>query len=350
MAQVRIQYQCGGVHLPDLGLWFDPVRCQTGLERVFVSHAHSDHIAAHREVILTSATSHFVRHRLKGERIEHVLSFGQAVSFSHGGNSYQAVLHPAGHILGSAMAWIESAGQTVLFTGDFKLDAGLAAEPCCPPAADILIMETTFGRPQYRFPTRAQVWTDILSFCTQALADGATPVLLAYTLGKSQELLTGLRQAKFPIVLHPTIHKNARVYEFLGHQFPPYQKLSESAVPGCVVIWPPGRGRAQLRAMFGNVRLAVTTGWAIDSRCRYRYGVDAAFPLSDHADFDELIEIVRRVNPKRVYTLHGFAADFAQSLREMGIDAQALSQEEQLTLPLFSPRAVTEPVEVASAR
>ena len=76
------------------------------------------------------------------------------------------------------------------------------------------------------------------------------------------------------------------------------------------------------------------TGWAVDANCRFRYQTDAAFPLSDHADFDELIELVKRVAPTRVYTLHGFAADFAQTLRGLGLDSCALSEEEQLALPL----------------
>jgi Cft2 family RNA processing exonuclease len=72
----------------------------------------------------------------------------------------------------------------------------------------------------------------------------------------------------------------------------------------------------------------------MDSGCRFRSGTDAAFALSDHADFPGLIEMVRRVNPKKVFTLHGFAAPFARELREMGFDAHALSEPDQLDLAL----------------
>src|SRR5436305_3137480 len=92
-------------------------------------------------------------------------------------------------------------------------------------------------------------------------------------------------------------------------------------------------GSAGLRRL-GQVRTAVLTGWAVDPNCRFRYQTDAAFPLSDHADFEELIELVKKVAPKKVYTLHGFAADFAQTLRELGFDAQALSEQEQMNLDL----------------
>ncbi len=69
--------------------------------------------------------------------------------------------------------------------------------------------------------------------------------------------------------------------------------------------------------------------------------MDAAFPLSDHADFHELIDFVRQVRPRRVFTTHGFAADFAATLRDLGFDAEALVNEEQLTLSLGVAPATT---------
>ena len=70
------------------------------------------------------------------------------------------------------------------------------------------------------------------------------------------------------------------------------------------------------------------SGWAVDPNAVYRYQVDAAFPLSDHADYTDLLRYVELVQPKRVLTLHGFAAEFARDLRERGIEAWALSAAE----------------------
>jgi Cft2 family RNA processing exonuclease len=70
-------------------------------------------------------------------------------------------------------------------------------------------------------------------------------------------------------------------------------------------------------------RTAVLTGWAIDRGRRYFNGVDQAIPLSDHADFSELLEYVRKARPKKVYTVHGFA-EFVNSLRDKGFDAEPL--------------------------
>ena len=72
-------------------------------------------------------------------------------------------------------------------------------------------------------------------------------------------------------------------------------------------------------------RTAVLTGWAMDKGNRYFNGVDQVIPLSDHADFSELSEYVKRAQPKKIYTVHGFA-EFVESLREKGFDAEPLKR------------------------
>jgi len=247
---------------------------------------------------------------------------------------FQLTLLPAGHILGSAMAFVEAEGESILYTGDFKLRPNLCAEPCEPRRADYLVMETTFGQPRYKLPPDVDVWRELIEFCRNALAEGATPVLFAYSLGKSQELLAGLRDAGLPIALHKESAKLTRIYEHFGRKFPPYVIFDGTNASDKVLIAPPQSSRSVLFLQLGKTRTAVVTGWAMDSSCRFRSGTDAAFALSEHADFPSLIEFVKRVAPKKVYTLHGFAADFARTLRELGFDAQSLSEQDQLDLPL----------------
>jgi hypothetical protein len=123
--------------------------------------------------------------------------------FAGGRVPYAITLLPAGHIFGSAMSLIEAEGASLLYTGDFKLRKGLSAEPCEPQHADLLIMETTYGRPEYRFPPTEAVMQGVIRFCKEALDNDETPVLLGYSLGKSQELLCGLGDAALPEVPQP---------------------------------------------------------------------------------------------------------------------------------------------------
>lgn len=329
---LEIQFTRAGIQLPQLGLWLDARKRQRGGERVFVSHAHADHIGAHDDVLLTEATSLFMRTRLPGKRREQHLTFGTRTELQFGSETFALTAVPAGHILGSAMAFIEWRDETLLYTGDFKLRPSLAAEKPETCRADTLIMETTFGLPRYQFPPEEAVRADIVRFCRETLAAGATPVLYGYSLGKSQEILRGLAEAGLPIMLHRDVRKMTKLYEKLGMTFPTHEAFDPETARGKVIIAPPNALKTMQKMALAPMRSAAITGWAMDSSCRYRSGTDAAFPLSDHADYEGLLELVKRVQPKQVFTIHGFTREFAQTLRAQGVDAVAPGTHEQLAL------------------
>jgi len=74
------------------------------------------------------------------------------------------------------------------------------------------------------------------------------------------------------------------------------------------------------------------TGWALDASCKYQNGCDAAFPLSDHADFPSLVRYARATGARRVLTLHGHAEPLAKALRRHGIHADPLAPDAQMEL------------------
>src|SRR5688572_27543560 len=333
MSAFNLIFHKGGVFLPRLGLWLDSHVPQPD-GTVFVSHAHSDHTEVHREIIVSQPTSQLMRARMAGQWVEHVLPFDQPWELARGEVPCRITLLPAGHIFGSAMAFIEAQDESLLYTGDFKLRTGLSAERCAPRRADVLIMETTYGRPQYQFPPTNDVIQGVVRFCREALDNDETAVLLGYSLGKSQELLCSLGEAGLPLMLHGTVHKLTKIYEQFGQCFPSYERYDAGTARGKVLLCPPNAAGSAMLRNLGRTRIAVLTGWAVDPNCRFRYQAHAAFPLSDHADFPDLLEFVRAVSPRKVFTLHGFAADFAQTLRDLGYDAQPLSEEDQLALPL----------------
>lgn len=315
-----------GIWLPQIGWWLD---AQKSVPRAIVTHGHSDHIARHREIVCTRPTARFVQERLPGRREFHALPFHAAEQLTL---DCTITLLPAGHILGSALVLLEHREHgTLLYTGDFKLHAGRAAEPCATPRADVLIMETTFGLPRYAMPAAEQTEAAIVDFCRATLAEGATPVLLAYALGKSQELVRLLGAAGLPIALHPQAARFTRLYAELGAAMPAHREFDAQDHRGHVVIAPAGDPALN---WINPKRIAAVTGWALDSRTRYQLGCDAAFPLSDHADFNELLAFVERVQPRTVYTVHGFAREFAATLRQRGLDAWALGRSNQLELSL----------------
>ena len=332
---INVRYE-RGVFLPEQNLWLDPWDAKPF---AFVSHAHSDHIAPHEEIIVSEGTARLMLARLPGERNEHVLAFGKPATV----RGLDVMLLPAGHIFGSAQFFLRTAEGSLLYTGDFKLRHGKSAEPAEWRQADTLIMETTYGLPRYRLPPTEQVVAQIVAFCRDTLDEGAIPVLLGYSLGKAQEILCALAGANLKPMLHGSVYQMTRIYEQFGQSFCDYERYKASEIDGKVLICPPSANRSRMLEKIPKKRVAMISGWAVEPNAVYRYQVDAAFPLSDHADYADLLRYVELVQPKRVLTLHGFAAEFARDLRERGYEAWALSAQNQLELTLGNFRGVEIP-------
>jgi putative mRNA 3-end processing factor len=314
--------------------------------RAFISHAHSDHIARHEYALCTPETAALYQHRL-GPRPTLAMPYRTPIDWG----GLRLTTFPAGHCLGSAMLLAEDGSQSLLYTGDFKLGQSVTAEPAELPHADILVIESTFGHPDYRLPPRSQVIEQLLSLVRQTLADGNVPVIEAYILGKAQEVTRLLTDAGVPVLQHRNIFAVSRIYEASGMILGRYECLKRDVPAGWVVVVPPGWRQEDWKKgdsphlcaapggpfrqmgtvpFFRPVRIAVT-GWAVDAGAKYRLGVDHAIPLSDHADYEELFEAVRRVGPRAIYCTHG-PESFVDRLCDAGYDAHRLGKRSQRRL------------------
>src|SRR5438128_7982259 len=97
---IHVRYE-RGLYLPAQDLWLDPWDPK---RFAFVSHAHSDHIAPHNEIILSERTARLMQTRLPGARKEHVLPFGESQTV----HNIDVTLLPAGHIFGSAQLFLSA--------------------------------------------------------------------------------------------------------------------------------------------------------------------------------------------------------------------------------------------------
>lgn len=334
--EIRFRLERGDPELPEPGLWLDPHRPR---DFAFVSHAHADHFAPHGRTLCSTATRKLIESRFRRTDSDFLsLDFGERKTL---GNGYEVELLPAGHIPGSAMLHLTRLedGATLLHTGDFKTRPAPGAERNEPRAADTLIMETTFGLPKFRLPPSEEVLADMTKYAREAIEDGEVPIFMAYSLGKAQEILLSLA-ANAP-ELHFQVHSsvatmNGAVAE-LGYGLPPCEVFApkERSPLGHVLIMPPSAGRSRaVRQMKKTARLAMVSGWGMDSGAKYRYQCDEVFPLSDHAGYDDLHAFVDAVNPQRVYTIHGYCTEFARDLRARGIEAWPLAGETQMELEL----------------
>lgn len=246
----------------------------------YISHAHSDHAGSRKkEVLATEITA--------------ALLGRERVSPPAG-----VKLLNAGHIPGSSMVLLED-GADVLYTGDFKTEDDVLLKGAEPVEADILVVESTFGLPSFRFPRREEIYHRIERW----IREGGKKALIGYKVGKAQELVALLNQLGIEPMVSPDIEEVNRKMVELG------VKLAWGGDRDVVVASP--RYMEALRLSGFDVRVA--SGWARE------------FPLSGHADFPHLLEFVEAVNPKRVYTVHGFSREFAAFLRKKGYDAVPLS-------------------------
>ncbi|NUQ60860.1 MAG: MBL fold metallo-hydrolase [Pirellulales bacterium] len=290
--------------------------------RAFISHAHSDHMARHAYALCTPATAALYHCRL-GPRPTLEIPYREPIQWG----GLRLTTFPAGHCLGSAMLLAEDGEQSLLYTGDFKLSPSATAEPAELPQADILIIESTYGHPDYRLPPRNQAVEELVDRVGNALSEGALAVIEAYPLGKAQEVTRLLTAAGIPVLQHPAISPISRIYESFGVDLGEYGLWTGRPDPGRAAVVPP-RTRPLDRGR--EVRFAVT-GWANSASAKYRLRVDHAIALSDHADYDQLFEAVRRVAPRTIYCTHG-PESFADRLREAGYDARPLGRPLQRTL------------------
>jgi len=302
-----------GVYLPELDLWLDSLRKK---ERCIVSHAHSDHVARHRQPILTKESA-LLLHDYYNKCDPIISSYYQTID--HG--NYSTTFYPAGHCLGSAQTLIQSltTGEKVLYTGDFKTREHPVNKPFEPVECDTLIIESTYGHPDYTFPDQEIVLDNAIKITREWLSQGRKPVVNAWKLGKSQELIHNFQSHGIEVLLEQSIYDITMKYLASGVIFPyDFELMTSNVWPeGAIVICPPGRRNSSILDKFSNKRFMELTGWSVSDKRHWGRKSDISLPYSDHADFNELVGVVKLLNPKITYTVNGFP-NLASHLRELG--------------------------------
>ncbi len=100
---------------------------------------------------------------------------------------------PAGHILGAASALLEigDAGVTALFSGDLgRTSHPLLAAPPHPPAADVVVVESTYGDRRHQPETSNLLAATI----RRTIKRGGTVVIPAFAVDRTEVVLMELRR------------------------------------------------------------------------------------------------------------------------------------------------------------
>lgn len=256
----------------------------------FLSHAHSDHtngLGRQRRIIASPETLDLAG--LAAERIE-ILG---------------ARMLDAGHILGSRQLIVddEAHGERIVYTGDISLKSNIFGWKAELPQCDRLIMEATYGDPSYLFPPLEETHSEIGSWLRKN--DSCNILIGCYELGKAQEMIKILNGFSIAPVITERTEGFCEVYEKYGVKLDRIvvgsEEAEETMSKRFVAIVPMGRAKryfaSRLAHAFNRKTLcAAATGWAL--HCRLN--TDASFPLSDHADFDDLVHYIEQSGAKKI--------------------------------------------------
>ena len=298
MKILKAGYQ--GLYLPELQIAMDGTHPDA--RYTFVTHAHADHMHRNRNVHTRASSPTIKLMRLRGFKGD-----ATAMKFMEPfeNDRFRVTLFPAGHILGSAMIYIETDSDSILYTGDYRTPPSPATEGFTAPAkADILITEATFALPIYRWRNHDELAAEIREFATSALSENYTPVLLGYNLGKAQELMHMLAPLGHPVMIHGAGYKLCSVYDEEGIDLGNYSTYDRDECEGKILVAPSSALSGGFASNVSKKRIAYCSGWAALESRRAQLTVDKLIPLSDHLDFYELIDFCERLSPKQVYVTH----------------------------------------------
>lgn len=146
-------------------------------------HGFSKHAPA--LPLYTQKSAHKVLTHMKAQEFGHEFSPlpGMTARFGH-----------AGHILGAASVRIAAAGSSILFSGDLgRSDDLVMKPPATPDAADVVLVESTYGDRTHEAADPLQQLADTVS---RTAARGGVVVVPAFAVGRAQTLLHMMQKLK----------------------------------------------------------------------------------------------------------------------------------------------------------
>lgn len=282
-----------GLYCPIGNFYLDP---QLAVEKAIISHAHGDHACRDNVEIYCSPETAAImelRYKKAAGKIFHTKTYGQTFDI----NGVQITLLSAGHILGSAQILMEYKGIRYLYTGDYKLQQDSTCQPIEFTEADVLITETTFANPATQHPNPVEEIKKLNAHQQNIL-------LGTYSLGKAQRLIRLINDhcPQRTVLLHHQILPITKLHEQFGVQLGKYEpynrKLMKEPDQNYVYLVPPLTFNSYFRAV--NVCRAFASGWQ-----KLQNNNDMQLLISDHVDWNDILEMIGKVKPQEIWTVHG---------------------------------------------
>ena len=324
-----LQPRDNGLYCVAADCYIDPT---VPVNRALITHGHADHaIGGHHCVVATAPTIAIMRTRYGEDMAQTVeaLDYGHTIELGDPDDPVSCTFYPAGHILGSAQILLSYRGTRVVISGDYKRQP----DPTCPPFTaidcDVFITEATFALPVFKHPPIEQECKKLLQ--SLALFPERCHLVGVYALGKCQRMILGLRALGYnqPIYLHGAQRRLCDLYEEhgirLGQLIDVADVADKSELAGEIVLAPPSALSDRWSRSLPEVRKAMASGWMqIRARAHQRQ-VELPLIVSDHCDWQALLDTIDEVSPGEVWITHGREDALLHQLTTKGVKARTLS-------------------------
>jgi putative mRNA 3-end processing factor len=277
--------------------------------------------------------------------------------------NFQITYFDAGHIPGSAMIFVESKDTNLLYTGDINDINTRLLEKCEEdlPKIKNLIIDSTYSDREH--PDRKREEKELVKMIEETISDNHPAIVAAFAVGRAQEILLILAKhgISYPLFMDGMAKKATTIINRYKKYLREPEDLEEALK---LVTYVKGRMRRRLvmeaaciittsgmltggpvvkyiEKLYKKEKASlILTGWQIEGtpgRILLETGrfihenLDLEvkmrvkrFDFSAHAGRKGLFEFVKKLNPEKVFCVHGdHTEEFAEELRREGFDAVA---------------------------
>lgn len=320
-----LQFTNKGIYCPEGKFYIDPWR---PVKKALITHAHADHSRpGHQHYLAHHHSEKIMRQRLGDDIQIETAEYGKSINI----NGVNVSFHPAGHIPGSAQIRLEFKGRIAVVSGDYKLEDDGLSTAFEPVKCHEFVTETTFGLPIYQWKPQVEIFNEINKWWKQNKENEKTSVIFAYALGKAQRIMKNVDSEIGKIYTHGAVENATEALRRTGLQLPETLKITNE-IPkkdyqgNLVIATPASIGTAWMKKL-APYSTGIASGWMMLRGTRRRKAAYRGFVLSDHADWNGLLEAVKLSEAETVYSTHGYSNAFTKYLQEQGLNAISLDTQ-----------------------
>ncbi|MFY0673027.1 MAG: ligase-associated DNA damage response exonuclease [Bacteroidia bacterium] len=314
-----------GIYCEKANVYIDPWR---PVGKAFLTHGHADHARyGSQEYLCSNLALPVIKHRLGNINISGI-DYGEEILV----NGVKFSFHPAGHVIGSAQIRVEHKGEIWVVSGDYKVENDNLSTPFEPINCQHFVTESTFALPVYQWKPQQEVMNEINDWWLKCKNDNKIALLTAYSLGKAQRIIQNVNHRIGKIFTHGAIESINQVIRAQGIKLIQTELITKETtkaqLKGALVICPPSAVDSPWAKKLKPYSVGVASGWMALRGQRRRRAADRGFVLSDHADWQGLLEAIDATGAQNIYVTHGYSDIFSRYLREeKGLNAKVLETE-----------------------